>query len=753
MRTLGFFSVLSTVTLACFVSACDGGGDGTGGNGGNGGSGGSGGTGGTGGSQPECGNGTVEGDEQCDDGAANSDTAACKTDCTPATCGDSLVGPNEECDEGAANGDTAACTSACKSAACGDGLTQAGVEDCDDGAENADTAACTSTCKSAACGDGLTQAGVEDCDDGAANDDTAACTSTCKTAACGDGLTQAGVEECDDGAANADTAACTSTCKSAVCGDSLTQAGVEGCDDGDMVDDDECTNACTLPACGDGIEQAGEGCDLGAANSDSGACTSLCNKAVCGDTLLQSGVEECDDGAANSNTAACTLACQAAACGDGFTQAGVEECDDGAANSNTAACTLMCAAAKCGDGFVRAGVEPCDDGNMTNGDGCNNDCVVSGTPIWTQTFSGAANLVDTWNAVATDAMGNIYVTGAEGTAAGYNVVTRKYNAAGAVQWTQQYNGIGNGNDEGQGIAVDAAGNVYVTGYAQVSATDIDVLVAKYNGANGAVLWTNTIPGGVANGVDVGTGIAVNPANGNVYASGYAVTQPGVGSDLIVAKINPANGQLVWFDFLNGAGNQDDFANGIAVDSSGAVVATGGVRSAANYDIWVRKYTDAGATFSVVWTRTFNGLSNADDAGYAATADGAGNVLVAGTETVNGQSNNVWVRKYDAAGNTVWTQTYAGASSLNDRGYGIRADAAGNAVVCGFEAIANTTADVWVRKYSPAGAALWTQTYNGNADQDDVGNGCALDPSGNVLVAGYETVTGPNTNGWLRKYAP
>src|SRR2546421_12530843 len=52
-----------------------------------------------------CGNGIVERMEQCDQGAANSDTApgACRTNCTLPSCGDSVVDPGEECDEGRKN--------------------------------------------------------------------------------------------------------------------------------------------------------------------------------------------------------------------------------------------------------------------------------------------------------------------------------------------------------------------------------------------------------------------------------------------------------------------------------------------------------------------------------------------------------------------------------------------------------------------------------------------------------------------------
>src|SRR5262249_13736841 len=115
--------------------------------------------------------------------------------------------------------------------------------------------------------------------------------------------------------------------------------------------------------------------------------------------------------------------------------------------------------------------------------------------------------------------------------------------------------------------------------------------------------------------------------------------------------------------------------------------------------------------------------------------------------------DVWVRKYDAAGNTAWTQTYAGASNLVDRAYGVDIDPSGAVAVVGFEAVANTTADVWVRRYTSSGVPQWTRNLNGAADQDDVATSCAFDPSGNIVVGGYVTNVGPNTDGWIRKYTP
>ncbi|MDC0669408.1 DUF4215 domain-containing protein [Nannocystis radixulma] len=134
-----------------------------------------------------CGDGTVECDEECDDGAANSDVVqgACRTDCAAARCGDSVVDyvAGEQCDDGN-EGDGDGCSAACAleaPASCGDGLLDLDQgEACDDG--NLDpgdgcTAACQLELLGATCGDGSVDMG-ELCDDNnLANGDE--CNPTC----------------------------------------------------------------------------------------------------------------------------------------------------------------------------------------------------------------------------------------------------------------------------------------------------------------------------------------------------------------------------------------------------------------------------------------------------------------------------------------------------------------------------------------------------------------------------------------------
>jgi len=195
-----------------------------------------------------CGNGAVEGDEQCDDGNGV-DGDGCENNCTSTPgfdCGNLVLDPGEECDDGndvAMDGCENNCTETDISASCGDGVTN-GDDQCDDGNTDS-TDACTNTCKNAECGDGVVQAGVEECDDDN-DDDTDECLSTCRTASCGDGHVQASVETCDEGAENNDAAydGCTTQCQLGPrCGDGVVQAPQEQCDDMTPDGDDIC-NAC-----------------------------------------------------------------------------------------------------------------------------------------------------------------------------------------------------------------------------------------------------------------------------------------------------------------------------------------------------------------------------------------------------------------------------------------------------------------------------------------------------------------------------
>lgn len=180
-----------------------------------------------------CGDGTLNAWEECDckDGNCqfqpgfDSKASVCLVDtCKVAKCGDGIVTPaaGEECDNGEANGDNAACSSQCRIARCGDGIIQPFLgEVCDNGTDENGVSlntgtygkdgkpGCAMDCSFTLgyCGDGKIQSTEgEECDEGANNSDTAynGCTTKCKLGMrCGDGITQKEFgESCDDGDKN-----------------------------------------------------------------------------------------------------------------------------------------------------------------------------------------------------------------------------------------------------------------------------------------------------------------------------------------------------------------------------------------------------------------------------------------------------------------------------------------------------------------------------------------------------------------------
>jgi cysteine-rich repeat protein len=156
-----------------------------------------------------CGNGVTDPGEECDEGEANADSAACKADCTAQACGDGRHGEHEGCDDGNTD-DGDGCSSVCVLESCGNGESDPG-EECDEGEDNADEGSCTTACLLPACGDGFVQPSAdEDCDEGEA---TADCDADCTVAECGDQTVNAAAgEDCDNDSPAADDIDCMSSC-------------------------------------------------------------------------------------------------------------------------------------------------------------------------------------------------------------------------------------------------------------------------------------------------------------------------------------------------------------------------------------------------------------------------------------------------------------------------------------------------------------------------------------------------------------
>jgi hypothetical protein len=177
---------------------------------------------------------------------------------------------------------------------------------------------------------------------------------------------------------------------------------------------------------------------------------------------------------------------------------------------------------------------------------------------------------------------------------GWDAFVAKVNPAGTALVYVGFLG-GSGSDDGWGIAVDASGNAYVTGYTAsadfpaVVGPDTsfnggwDAFVAKVNPSGTALVYAGFLGG---SSYDWGLGIAVD-SSGNAYVTGetYSSDFPAVvgpdtsfngGRDAFVAKVNPSGTALVYAGFLGGSGYDKGY--GIAVDASGNAYVTGWTES-------------------------------------------------------------------------------------------------------------------------------------------------------------------------------
>ena len=291
-------------------------------------------------------------------------------------------------------------------------------------------------------------------------------------------------------------------------------------------------------------------------------------------------------------------------------------------------------------------------------------------------FPATGNGLDLPVAVAVDASGGIVVTGT-GYVAGQaaNYVTVKYSGA-APPWSRTYNGAANSYDEPKAIAVDAAGNIHVTGSSR-GARDADFATVKYD-PDGQELWTARYDSGET---DVATAVGIGP-DGSVYVAGSSDREGGLSEGYVLVKYSIAGAQLSVTPLGAGSGHAFDLSpTALAVDAAGNVLVAGaaaGVQE--HFDTLVLKLDAAGQ--EIAHARFSGpGLYQVFPAAVAFGPDGS--FVVAATGGAEGVAGpDLFVAKFDAAGQPLWSSRYGNLGDGADKAVGLFVGPQGNILVLG-----------------------------------------------------------------------
>lgn len=357
-----------------------------------------------------------------------------------------------------------------------------------------------------------------------------------------------------------------------------------------------------------------------------------------------------------------------------------------------------------------------------------------------------------------------------------------------LPWVRAFGDTGaTGRAELHGIAIDPAGNVYVTGtfagtinvggdVLESAAGSDDIFVASFT-ASGEHRWSRR-GGGASD--DHGGAIVFDGSDsapkvhvmGSFRGSTRFDQEPSAtdaetsdplmskgDSDIFIASFEAADGSHV--GSRGWGGSSGDYASGIAVDSFGNIYVTGSfvgsnadfggriLSSAGNYDIFVASYPPGYAsTGSARWAKSFG--SAGSDQGRAITVDSSGKVYVTGhfaggvnfgtspTSVLTSQGRlDVFVATFNSSGIHDWS--ISGGGSGDDVGRGIALDGESNVYIAGtFIGTASLgggpqesagVSDIFVASYDASGVHRWSSAAGGPY----VDNGYAIATSGNGEV--------------------
>jgi hypothetical protein len=318
----------------------------------------------------------------------------------------------------------------------------------------------------------------------------------------------------------------------------------------------------------------------------------------------------------------------------------------------------------------------------------------NGHQEWKRLYKGVAKNKTFPAKIATDGAGNVYVTGTawQDTTGSYDLITLKYAPSGKRLWESSYHVAGKADENPVAMTVDSSGNVFLVGTIYPAGSWTGTMVTVKLAADGRVVWAKRYQGPAKAG-DSAVGIALD-ASGNVCVTGNSQGL-GTSGDFVTIKYGPGGARL-WVKRYNGAANLPDTPRAIAVDPQGNVYVTGNVAKALNdADYATVKYSKDGKQR---WVRFYDGPAHGADWPTAMAVDGRGNVYVTGASQGIGTKEDYATVKYNSKGKQVWVESYSGPGSNDEHPSAISLDQAGNVYVTGPSVGSTGVADYVTIKY-------------------------------------------------------
>ncbi|MCK5037028.1 MAG: SBBP repeat-containing protein [Candidatus Sabulitectum sp.] len=344
----------------------------------------------------------------------------------------------------------------------------------------------------------------------------------------------------------------------------------------------------------------------------------------------------------------------------------------------------------------------------------------SGVEQWVARFNGLVS------AMALDEVGNAYVTGSStGVDTGSDCITISYNSSGEIRWLARYDSPESGGDQGIDIAVDRAGNVFVAALADNSFTTI-----MYD-STGIEQWVVSLKNSGSP-----AAIALDAA-GNVLVTGR--TGQGISNfDMVTVKYSQT-GEELWVSSYIGPAHDKDLAEAIDTDAQGNVYVAGrSMGRDTETDIVTIRYNCS--TGDEEWVRRLD--RNGNDGGDDLVVDeGAGIIYVTG---YSGPVPDYTTIAYSLAGEQKWVAFYHYLERVADYANAVSLDESGNIYVTGGSAGADDgeyCGDYATIMYNPSGVQQWAARYSSPGNRDDQAKAIAVDGAGSVYITGYISDSG------------